>query len=80
MGFMPSASDLLLVGLLLAVIGGVLAMKGTIHHDAATAPAAAHRVHMSLRRSLPRHGLCPVGVTVMIVGVACVIASYLVRM
>ena len=76
--WMPS--DMLLFGLVLFVIGGVLAMKGTIRHDANTAPPAHHPVHMTLRRSLPLHGICPVGLTIMIIGVACVVASYLVRL
>ena len=78
MTWMPS--DILLFGLLLFVIGGVLAMKGTIHHDANTVPPAHHRVHMTLRRTLPRHGICRVGVTLMVIGVGCLFASYLVRL
>lgn len=73
------ASELLLLGLALFIIGGMVAMKVTIREDAKTAPSTPHPSQMTFRRSLPRHGICRLGVALMIVGVICMIASYLVR-
>jgi hypothetical protein len=78
MNSMPS--DVLIFGIVIFVIGGVLAMKGVIKDDAEKAPASHVPVQASLRRSLPRHGICPVGVALMVVGAVCVIGSYFVRL
>ena len=74
------ASELLLLGLALLIIGGMLAMKVTIREDAKTAPPAHHVMHMTFRRNLPRHGVCRLGVALMVVGVLCVLGSYFARM
>lgn len=74
------ASELLLFGFAVFIIGGLLAMKVTIREDAKTAPSTPHPSHMTFRRSLPRHGVCRLGVALMVVGVLCMLASYFARM
>ena len=73
------ASEILLFGLAVFVIGGLLAMKVTIREDARAAPPPHHPIQVALRRSLPRHGICRLGVALMAIGGICVLASYVVR-
>lgn len=78
MYWMPSW--ILLLGLLLFIVGGLMAMKGVINEDARSAPVGDHPVRMNFRRRLPRHGICPVGVTLVVVGLICVVGSYFLRL
>jgi hypothetical protein len=76
----PMASGILTFGIVLLFVGGILAMKGVAHEDANTAPASHLPVRIAIRRSLPRHGVCPIGVALIVAGALAVVASYLVRM
>lgn len=75
-----SLSEVLIFGLAALVVGGILAMIGTIREDARTALPPHHPILMTWRRSLPRHALCRLGIALMGVGFSCILASYLVRM
>jgi hypothetical protein len=74
------ASDILAFGIVLLLVGGILAMKGVAREDANTAPASHQPVRIGIRRSLPRHGVCPIGVALMVAGALAIVASYLVRL
>ena len=72
-------SDVLLFGIMVFSAGGLLAMRGVVKHDAAAAPPQHEHLHMAFRHTLPRHGLCPVGLALMAAGALCVLGSYLAR-
>jgi hypothetical protein len=78
MNWMPS--NILVFGIVLLFVGGILAMKGVVREDANTVHASHLPVRVTLRRSLPRRGVCPVGIALIVAGVLCIAASYFMRL
>lgn len=67
---------ILVFGVVMFCIGGLLAMRGVIKEEAGESFADHLRHRAALRRSLPRKGLCPVGLAIMLTGVLCVLTAY----